>query len=264
MSETIEQVTEMRLWAAMLAAQASLSGVAKDATNTQMRYRYASAEGMIQVCRDALHAHGLALVRLAAGAEWTSEREAIARGGDRYIVDVGTWRAEYLVVHAESGESMKLLASSPIETGPGRPRDKAAAGADTVALRYMLRGLLLVPQVEPGTDEQTGSEEPPPPPPRAQRVTAPPSVTPANDGAAQAARLAARAKDEIPAYDTAGRERAREFYRSGDLSGLESYLDSYRAPAPEKAPAAPADSPAAPCRPGGGPATARTAALIGG
>lgn len=153
---------------ALVKAQGIAKGVEKDARNDFHKYKYASAESMVEEGRQALTAAGLALLTLG----W----EPMDASGRAPRVKV-----RYLLVHGESGESMTLESSSPVIPEKGRPEDKAEFGALTENLGYFLRGLLLIPRVDEettvsGRDDRT--YQPPPkaavPPP--QRQPAP--VTP--------------------------------------------------------------------------------------
>lgn len=125
------------LCAALVAAQAAARAVAKDATNTFHRYKYASAEAIIAESREALAASGLALI--------TVLRRFVAAAPDAPGGVIGRVELHYQLVHS-SGETLAIESSTPVIPEKGRPADKAEAAAVTQDLAYLLRGLLLLPR----------------------------------------------------------------------------------------------------------------------
>lgn len=130
--------TTAGLAAALVAAQAAARAVGKDATNQFHRYKYASAEAIIEEGRGALGVGGLALLPLG----WTFQREAPAHDKS----PVGTLSSRYRLLHGASGEAIDLDVAWFVIPEKGRPEDKALAGALTTSLAYLLRGLLLLPR----------------------------------------------------------------------------------------------------------------------
>jgi hypothetical protein len=122
------------LYAALLQAQRFVSGVEKDSENAFQKYKYASTEDMLQEARECL---------LKAGLTCFCEHWYILDGN---VVSMMT------LVHAESGESKSTTIAMPLVEEKGRPRDKAVTTALTYSLGYFMRGLLLIPRVEKGTD----------------------------------------------------------------------------------------------------------------
>lgn len=115
---------------ALLVAQASISGVGKDARNSFHKYSYTSAEGMIAACRQALHGAGLAFSRIG----WELSQ-------DGQTVD-----SEFLLQHPASASVMSFRVPWLVVVEKGRPVDKALAGALTTSMGYFLRDLLLLPR----------------------------------------------------------------------------------------------------------------------
>lgn len=124
------------LAAAMVKAQASAQAVAKTSENKFHRYRYASAEALIEEGREALSGAGLALITL----RWEVLPAATEGASSRVHV-------HYLLLHT-SGESISLDATTSVLPEKGRPQDKAEATALTYNLGYFIRGLLLLPREE--------------------------------------------------------------------------------------------------------------------
>jgi hypothetical protein len=121
----------------LIAAMKACKPVVKDATNTFHRYAYASSEAIIEEGKAALEAGGLCLLPVETtinGSEKT--------GPNRYEL-----QRKFLLMHI-SGESIPLVTNWPVCEDKGRPLDKAAASADTLALAYLLRDLLLMPRVD--------------------------------------------------------------------------------------------------------------------
>ena len=129
------------LCAALVAAQAAARAVAKDATNTFHRYKYASAEAIIAEAREALSGAGLAF--LTTG--WQFAAAPTGTDGGFASGVVGRVEVSYRLVHM-SGETIELASSTPVIPEKGRPADKAEAAALTANLANMLRGLLLLPR----------------------------------------------------------------------------------------------------------------------
>lgn len=125
----------MSIAAALVTAQKAAHAVEKGSKNTFHRYAYASAEDVIEASRKALAAGDLALLPL----------------GYEVSEDCGRLRARYALLHA-SGDKLELSSETPVVPEKGRPLDKAVATAKTYDLSYLLRGLLLLPRVEEGTE----------------------------------------------------------------------------------------------------------------
>lgn len=126
------------LYSALVHAQTKAQAVAKDSRNEFHRYAYASTEAIIEEARVALSAAGLALFP----GRWA----LVADGAGNTTVKV-----EYHLAHT-SGESQHLEVEMPVVPEKGRPIDKALATALTCSMGYLLRGLLLLPRVDPATE----------------------------------------------------------------------------------------------------------------
>lgn len=130
--------------AAIVDAQGRISAVAKDATNSFHRYRYASAEAVIAEARHALNGAGLAALCLGWRIVPDAQPTEGSTGLDRIEV-------RYRLLH-KSGAFLDLETSTPVIPDKGRPEDKAEATALTYNLGYTLRGLLLIPRGEEDAD----------------------------------------------------------------------------------------------------------------
>lgn len=141
------------LYAALSRAIGRAGAVEKTSENTFHRYKYASAEGLIEEARGALAAEGLCVfprwwkLKTHASVEQRvgSDGKTIPPG---YFADV---EVLYVVAHAD-GAFMECEAITPVICEKGRPEDKALAGALTYSLGYFLRGLLLLPRVDEEND----------------------------------------------------------------------------------------------------------------
>lgn len=129
------------LFSALSRAQAAAQAVEQDATNRHHGYSYASAEAIIHETKGPLTRNGLAVVPSEMNVELLPDGHQGA---------VALLHAEWLVVH-ESGGSMVIHCDWTIIPEKGRPFDKALAAARTASLGYLLRDLLCLPRVEPGT-----------------------------------------------------------------------------------------------------------------
>jgi len=146
--------------AALARAGARLRGVEHDAQNKYHGYKYTSSEAMVAAARDVLSAEGLAMVVTS----WTLTVRALPDGGGvvRTMPDgghqkmagaaevVGTMTA-LLFGH---GGCIEIHREQPVIPEKGRPMDKAAAGADTQCLSYILRGALLIDRPDENDVEQ--------------------------------------------------------------------------------------------------------------
>lgn len=132
------------LAAALCQAQIAVLAAEKTSTNEFHGYKYASAETIIVVGRDALNAAGLTLSPTA------SSFEAFPTGAN-FGGAVGLLRSTFLLEH-QSGAKRELTSDTPVcpeqgkTSGWSRPLDKALFGARTEALGYALRDLLLIPR----------------------------------------------------------------------------------------------------------------------
>jgi hypothetical protein len=160
---------------ALAKAQAKVTRVGKDGTNTFHRYRYTSAEMIIESAIGVMGSEGLALAQY--GWDVTA---AVGEMPARIVV-------RYALTHV-SGESWEMPPSStPVIPEKGRPWDKAEAAALTYSLGYTLRGLLKIPRADPDDDVD-------------QRDDEPVSHAPRRDSRADVARLCAAydgAMDEV-------------------------------------------------------------------
>lgn len=161
MSDTIHAMPAppTKLFAALVEAQKACSAVAKSGTNAFHRYRYATAEDIIEEARGALNANGLAVVT----SSWDMLPDTLTSATPSLGVN-------YWLVH-NSGESMLFATVVPMVPDKGRPLDKAQATALTYGLAYFLRGLLLLPRSDEGKekghqpDERNDTSYTPPAPP---------------------------------------------------------------------------------------------------
>jgi hypothetical protein len=166
------------LFNALAAAQAAAKAVDKDATNKFHRYAYTSAEGMIAEAKQALAAHGLAVVPVVASLREPKECERPSKDdGDVGKGAKAILAATWMVVHGMGG-TLTIDCEWPVIPEKGRPFDKALAAARTASLNYLLRDLLQLPRVEEGTDldhdsrdahRQPPRQPPAPPPPDEMR-----------------------------------------------------------------------------------------------
>lgn len=126
-----------KIYAALVLAQKDARAVEKDGTNNFHKYIYATAEQIIIETKPLLARHGLGVLPTSTHVQVID--------GQPYCVH------EWDLVHMD-GESAPLTTWWPIVPEKGRPLDKAMASADTTSLAYLLRNLLQLPRVEPGTD----------------------------------------------------------------------------------------------------------------
>lgn len=130
---------------AIAAASAAVKPVGKSSKNDYHGYSYASAEDMLLAAKKACEGAGL----VTPMTHWEVEViQPISEGGG----GTGVVTCHFLVIHAESGESMPGSAEAPFFKQKGQSVDKAHAAAVTTCMSYFLRGLLSIPRVGEGED----------------------------------------------------------------------------------------------------------------
>lgn len=121
---------------AMLEAQRQVQAARKDSTNSFHGYKYASAEEVICVARDALNGAGLTFSFATAAFERFSSVLGKA---------VGVLHLSYQLEHS-SGAARIVTSDIAVVLENGRDLDKAIFAARTESLGYALRDLLLIPR----------------------------------------------------------------------------------------------------------------------
>lgn len=124
------------LFAALVKAQRHAKAVDLDGKNQHFKYRYASAENLINEGRASLSSAGLALM-VTAVVLFAKE---LVNGVVQNMI-----RVTYILAH-ESGEAMTYEREWPTIEERGRPLDKAEGGALTTSLGYAIRDVLLLPR----------------------------------------------------------------------------------------------------------------------
>lgn len=157
-------------------ARARCKSAHKDAVNNFHKYKYASAESIIDEAKAALEGTGVSLIPV--------RNELQVKGsGPNAVLNAHRWM---LLTHA-SGEAVPVEFDWPVIPDRGRPTDKAYASALTTGLAYYLRDLLTMPRVDPEDDiagredrEEPAPAPPPKPPPPPQGGGKPPQPAKAN------------------------------------------------------------------------------------
>lgn len=140
---------------ALVEAQRIARGVEKTSTNAFHRYNYAGTESIILEAKDAMSVAGLALVPRGARVfsvgtrmEPADEKNKLPmREAPQFFL-----AKKWTLVHRGGGELDLEEQVWPVVPEKGRPLDKAFAAADTAALGYLLRSVLMLARVEEGTD----------------------------------------------------------------------------------------------------------------
>lgn len=151
-----------KLAEALAKARAKCKAAHKDSQNTFHKYKYASAESIIDEAKAALEESGLALVPL------TQEMSVVGQGN----TCVYELRRLLTLVHS-SGENLPVSIRWPVIPDRGRPLDKAFASAITTSLSYYLRDLLMMPRVDPDDDMSGREDRDEPESPRPQKQAPP-------------------------------------------------------------------------------------------
>lgn len=142
---------------ALVAAQRLVKRIAHDANNPHHKYRYTSAEAVIEHATAWLDKAGLALVQYGWRRESPRvESWAFVDASSKTVEVDESAPARLVILYAlahESGEVWDMPpVSIPVLPEKGRPLDKAEATALTYSLGYVLRGLLKIPRSDDGTD----------------------------------------------------------------------------------------------------------------
>lgn len=166
----------------LLAAQKKAQAVAKDSTNAFHRYKYASAEALIEEARQALIEAGLIVSQqrwmFVAGSDNLDPPGRDESGGARCV---GHMKITYRIrCEAETEDNDTEVA---VIVEKGRPLDKAQKAALTLDLGYFLRGLLLLPREDPDLAVDQRDDRPKPeyrpverPQPKPEQRRAPPPL----------------------------------------------------------------------------------------
>ena len=150
--------------AGLVKAQAAARNIENDRTNKDSGYKYATLPKILEGCRKALAAGGLALLRTGSTIEPV---EPELPPPDRCPRPYGTMHVEYALMH-ESGASVVLRGQCDMYTNARYRTDKSSFGAMTMVSRYMYSGVLGIFWDDESADiDQLRDEdfEPPSPPP---------------------------------------------------------------------------------------------------
>ena len=135
----MEQIKIAPLVAAINQVMAEVSRVKKTGVNTHHRYRYASEEDLLEAIRPAMVRAGL--VMMPGDVRILNQSDT----GKNTLIYIGV---DY-DLHHTSGTGMKLtVASSGIDN-----QDKAIPKAMTMALKYAIIQLFLIPRSDNDPDE---------------------------------------------------------------------------------------------------------------
>ena len=152
------------LYRALLTAQQAVARVPREGRS--QHGQYACAADVIEAAREAMHSQGLLLVALASEVVWRPSgetRESVDRrtGEVQTRTLAGSWiaRQTWALAHAASGETIMRSQEWPIVHQRGRELDLATPATATIALKYLLRDLLLYPEGEDVQEDQEDREE---------------------------------------------------------------------------------------------------------
>ena len=137
----IRPAGQIPLYTALAKAQADCRGVEKGSENTFHRYKYASAEDMIDAATKAMAPYGLALVCTSAEPDDPKRPSSMT--------------VRYLLTHCDGGAMPLGPYSLTVHPDKGRPMDKAVTTCLTYLQAYCLRGILNIPRVEEGTERDS-------------------------------------------------------------------------------------------------------------
>jgi hypothetical protein len=146
-----------KLAAALAKAQSRCRAASKDSRNDFHKYKYASAEAIMEEAKIALADCELSVIPLG-------HEMRVSGNGSAAFYEV---HRQFLIAHS-SGECLTLPFPWPVCPDRGRPLDKALAGAMTTSLAYFLRDLLQMPRVDPSEQHMDSRDDR-----RPQRGTSP-------------------------------------------------------------------------------------------
>jgi len=223
-TETKPKTKDIGAWeAGMVQAARALREIKKDGNNTFHKYQYATAEAVLDACRTALAAGGMAV----DASEWD-----IVSAGENTFMLHQTMR----IVH-ESGECRRRKIVWPVVPERGRPLDKAVAVALTASLAYAVRGMLLAPRGigEPDMSARDDREYQPPAAnhkPKPKPKPKPAANPPANDGPSKMVFNGATHREsggvewvEINATDTISGENMTIYVRDPQMLGAAQSIE---------------------------------------
>lgn len=130
-----EKEEKLELDQALMAAQKSMTGIAKGSRNDFGKYSYVSAEDVVKDCRVVLHEHGLVFYPLIQRIEGI---------GDDLVIN-----QTYMLTHVKSGEYRHIDRTMILPMSEkGKSLCQSQGGAETYMLKNTLRELLLVPRFD--------------------------------------------------------------------------------------------------------------------
>jgi hypothetical protein len=133
-AEALPQLKYPNLHAALIAAQASIKSIARDANHPKFG-AYTSSENMIATGRVVFNKHGLEVVFIG---------DKVERLGDEMFIKTN----RYLVGH-ESGQTLEGSMTVPVEKiGEKGTWQDAVLKSDTIANSYYIRGVLQLPRAD--------------------------------------------------------------------------------------------------------------------
>lgn len=139
-AETLTVRKHPNLYAALVAAQASIKAIMRDANHPKFG-AYTSAENMIATSRTVLNKHGLAVIPAGDDIEKIDDLGLLLKYND------------YILAH-EGGQTQAGSMTVPVEKiGEKGSYQDAVLKADTIALSYYLRGVLQLPRYDDGKHE---------------------------------------------------------------------------------------------------------------
>lgn len=138
---TAQSEARTALYAAIAEAQSVLHGVEKSSRNDYHKYKYASAEDMMQAATEAMGPNGLALICTG------------------HTLADGMVTASYVLTHREGGSMTLGPYSITAHPDKARPMDKAISTALTYLQAYTLRGVFNIPRVEEGSERDSTDDQ---------------------------------------------------------------------------------------------------------
>jgi len=152
MDDRLKDVMPAKIAMGLVKATRAAHAVEKKGTvkTTSYSYKFAGADALMSEAREALAEGGLAIV-LTRWWPAIEKSEGVGEDGKAWSAFDRTIFAEFLLVHEEGDSHALGPYQMPVLEERGRGLDKADASALTYATGYVMRGVLNLPRVEPGS-----------------------------------------------------------------------------------------------------------------
>lgn len=188
--------------AALVACQHACESISRDGFNQHQKFKYSTADNVVEYARRMLTAFGLAWSRTETRVRPCAMAFDVDIGKQAYVGDVViSWELRH-----ESGEKLAGVSEYPVIVGSGRPHEKATQASITYGCGSILLGLLCLDREDENTRVDARDDGGAPEPARRQ-----PPAKPAPANRPEPPRQTGKAPAKQPANGKA--DASREFRR---------------------------------------------------